>query len=490
MTVNEHQRPRLALWLMVTAQFMVVLDSSIINVALPTIQRSLHFSPVGVEGVVTAYATAFGGALLLGGRLADRLGRRRVFAGGLIAFSATSLACAAAPTAVFLVTARAAQGLSAAAVAPAALSLLTTAFREGAERNRALGVFGAATALGFVAGQLLGGVLTDLIGWPAIFVINIPVGIAASLLTLRVIPPDGVRAGKPFADAFGALLATAAIGLAVWAPTQGADHGWDSAAFLLPLSAAVILTGGLLVIESRHRDPLLRLGLLTSRWMATTNVAAFVTGALNGSVVLLCTLFLQRAHGYSPLDAGLAFVPMGVIGFYAGTRLAGPLITRAGVRAVLAVSLFIAAAAVAGLSLLQGAGAYAPLLPWLAVIGASFVAAAVATTVAVSSGVAAGEHGIAAALRQTAFQLGVAIAVAVMLSVAASRTAAILGPAAAHSAAAAGQATTDALRAGYQLALRLCAVLAAAGGLVALFGLKQVTRTDPVPEPAAARSRQ
>jgi EmrB/QacA subfamily drug resistance transporter len=485
---SEHQGTRLALWLMVTAQFMVVLDSSIINVALPTIQRSLHFSPVGVEGVVTAYATAFGGALLLGGRLADRLGRRRVFTGGLAAFSAASLACAAAPTAAFLVTARALQGLGAAAVAPAALSLLTTTFREGPERNRALGVFGAATALGFVAGQLLGGVLTDLIGWPAIFVINVPVGVAAALLALRTIPPDGAPAGRPFADALGALLATAAAGLAVWAPTQGASHGWSSGAFLLPLAAAVVLLGGFLAIESRHPDPLLRLGLLTSRWMATTNIAAFVTGALNGAVVLLCTLYLQRAHGYSPLDAGLAFLPMGVAGFYAGTRLAGPLITRAGVRIVLAVSLFAAAAAVLGLSQLQGGGAYLPLLPWLVVTGASFVTAAVASTVAVSSGVAASEQGVAAALRQTAFQLGVAIAVAAFLSIAASRTAAALEPA--HSiatAATAGQAAAVALQAGYQLALRLCAALAAVGGLVALAGLKRLTHAAPVPEPAEKR---
>lgn len=463
--MDGHDEHRLSLWLMVTAQFMVVLDSSIINVALPTIQRALAFSSVGVEGVVTAYATAFGGALLLGGRLADRLGRRRLFVGGLVAFAITSLACAAAPTAALLVLARAAQGLSAAAVAPAALALLTTTFPEGGERNRALGVFGAATALGFVAGQVLGGVLTELVGWRAIFAINVPVGLVAAALAQRTLPADETVGGKRFSDTFGAVLVTAAMGLAVWAPTRGADRGWGSAAFVLPVVAAVVLLAGFVLVETRHRDPLLRLSLLASRWMATTNIAAFVTGALNGAVVLLCTLFLQRAHDYSPLNAGLAFVPLGVVGFLAGTRIAGPLITRFGVRTVLVGSLIIAAGAILGVARLPDDGAYLPLLPWLLLIGASFVPAAVATTVAVSSGVSPSEQGIAAALRQTAFQLGVAIAVAVFLSVAASRTAGLLATAPLD--------TSAALRAGYQLALRCCAGLAAVGAVVAFLGLRR-----------------
>ncbi len=465
---------RLALWLMVTAQFMVVLDASIVNVALPTIQRSLGLSAVGVEGVVTAYAATFGGALLLGGRLADRLGRLRVFVGGLVAFSATSLACALATTGVFLIVARAAEGLSAAVVAPAALSLLTTTFSEGAERNRALGMFGAATALGFVVGQLLGGVLTDLAGWRAIFVINVPVGVAGALLARRALAPDGPRAAHQLSDAFGALLVTASMGLAVWAPTQGSEHGWGSTTFVVPLIAAAVLLGLFVIIESHHSDPLLRLDLLGSRWMASTNGVAFVTGALNGSVVLLCTLFLQRAHGYSPLAAGLAFLPTGIVGFFAGTRLAGPLITRIGVRVVLGGSLLAAAAAVLGLSQLQGGGDYLPLLPWLVVIGASFTTAAVGTTVAVSSGVAAHEQGIAAALRQTAFQLGAAIAVAALLSVAATKTAASL--AVAHP-----STIAHALRSGYQFALQIAGGIAAFGGLTALVGLK---RTEPTTAPA------
>ena len=440
-----------------------------------------------MEGVVTAYATAFGGALLLGGRLADRLGRRRVFSGGLAAFSAASLACAAAPTATFLVTARAVQGLGAAAVAPAALSLLTTTFREGAERNRALGMFGAATALGFVAGQLLGGVLTDLIGSPAIFVINVPVGVAGALLALCTIPPDGPRAGRQFSDALGALLATAA---AAWPcgrrPRAPATAGTPVRSYCRwpPPSCSWRVPG--------RRIP-------APRPAAAARAAHFpVDGHHQRRRVRHRRAQRSRRAPVHPVPpAGPRLQPAGgrtglpangggrVLRWHPARRTAHH---RAGVRIVLAVSLFAAAAAVLGLSQLQGGGTYLPLLPWLVAIGASFVTAAVATTVAVSSGVAPDEQGVAAALRQTAFQLGVAIAVAALLSIAASRTTAVLEPA--HSsatAATAGQAAAGALRAGYQLALRLCAGLAAVGGLVALACLKRRTPAAPVPEPAEKR---
>jgi EmrB/QacA subfamily drug resistance transporter len=464
-TAADGRRRGLALWLMVSAQFSVILDFSIVNVALPTIQRSLRFSPVGVEGVITAYATAFGGALILGGRLADLLGRRRMFTAGLLAFAATSLACALAPSAAFLIVARAAQGLSAAVLAPAALSLLTTTFAEGAERNRALGLFGAVTAAGFVAGQILGGVLTDLAGWRSIFIINAPVGVLAAVAATQAVRADQGAGARRVPDIAGAVLITAAMALAVWAPAQGSDRGWTSADFLVPLAAAVILAAAFVIIESRRADPLIRLSMLRSRWMAGTSAATAVTGALNGVVVLLCTLFLQHVHGYSPLQAGLVFVPTGIAGLAAGTRLAGPLVTRFGVRTVLTASLLASAIGVAGLSLLQGGGSYLPLLPWLVIIGAAFTTAAVATTVAVSAGVAPGEQGMAAAIRQTAFQLGVALSVAVLLSVAASYTATRLSGA--HP-----QSTESALTDGYRLALAIAAALAAVGAAVAAAALR------------------
>jgi MFS family permease len=315
-----------------------------------------------------------------------------VFLAGLLGFGATSLACALAGTALFLVLARVAQGLSAALLAPAALALLVTTFTEGAERNRALGLFGAATAAGFVAGQVLGGVLTDLVGWRVIFIINVPVAVLAAVLTLRAVDPDGAPATRRVPDVAGAVLITAAMALLVWAPTRGAERGWRSAAFLLPVLASVILLAVFVVVEAHRRDPLVRLSMLRSRWLLGTNAATAVTGALNGAVVLVCTLFLQHVHGYSPLQAGLAFVPTGLAGLVMGTRYAGPLITRFGVRAVLSIALLVSAVAILGLSRLPGD--YVLLLPGLVVIGASFTTAAVATTVAVTTGVAAHEQGM------------------------------------------------------------------------------------------------
>ena len=452
----------MALWLMVSAQFLVILDFSIVNVALPTIQHALGFSAVGVEGVITAYATAFGGALILGGRVADLLGRRRMFAVGLTAFALTSLACALAATPALLVVARAAQGLSAALLAPAALALLTTTFAEGPARNRALGLFGAATAVGFVAGQVLGGVLTDVAGWPSIFLVNVPVGLLLAAAS-RVIPADARAARRRVPDLAGAALVTAAMALAVWAPTQGAEHGWLSAGFLVPIASALALTAVFVVVETKRADPLMRLSMLRSAWMAGTCGTTAITGALNGAVVLLCTLFLQHVRDYSPLQAGFAFVPTGLAGLAAGTRLAGPLVTRFGVRTVLTSALLVSALGIGGLSLLPAG--YLPLLPWLIVIGVGFTTAAVATTIAVSTGVAPAEQGMAAALRQTAFQLGVAISVAVLLSIAAAHTTALRSGANPLS-------TSDALAAGYRVALVVAAGLALAGAVLTVSTLR------------------
>lgn len=461
---DRRRRRRLALALMVTAQFMVILDAAIVNVALPTIQHSLGFSAVGAEGVITAYATAFGGVLVLGGRLADQFGHRRVFVAGLLGFAATSLACGLAGAPAVLIGARVAQGLSAAVLAPAALALLTTTFEEGAERNRALGVFGAATSLGFVSGQIFGGVLADTLGWRSVFIVNVPVAALAALLTVRTIPASVPPAARRRPDVAGAVLITSAVALLVWAPTYGSQHGWASAGLYAAVAASLLLLAVFIAVEARYRDPLIRLSMLRSRWLAGTNLATAVTGALNGAVVLVCTLFLQQARHYTPLEAGLAFVPTGLAGLLAGTRLAGPLVTRWGVRAVLAVMLLTSAAAIAGLARLPGG--YLALLPWLVLIGAAFTTAAVATTVAVSSGVAPGEQGMAAALRQTAYQLGVAIGVAVLLSVAATRTEHLLAQQAPPSRA-------DALTSGFRLCLVLLSALSAIGGLVSFAMLRR-----------------
>ena len=406
-----------------------------------------------------------------------------MFIAGLLAFAATSLACALAPSAAFLIVARAAQGLSAAVLAPAALSLLTTTFAEGAERNRALGLFGAATAAGFVAGQILGGVLTDLAGWRTHLHHQRP-GRSAGCARRCAGGPRRSGSGRPAGTGHRRRCPHhRRDGPSGLGARQGSDRGWTSADFLVPLAAAVILAAAFVITESRRADPLIRLSMLRSRWMAGTSAATAVTGALNGVVVLLCTLFLQHAHGYSPLQAGLAFVPTGIAGLAAGTRLAGPLVTRFGVRTVLTASLLASAIGVTGLSLLQGGGSYLPLLPWLVIIGAAFTTAAVATTVAVSAGVVPGEQGMAAAIRQTAFQLGVALSVAVLLSVAASYTATRLSGA--HP-----QSTESALTNGYRLALAIAAVLAAVGAAVAAAALRPARPRGQHPQAEAPHQPQ
>jgi EmrB/QacA subfamily drug resistance transporter len=460
---------RLALALMVSAQFMVILDSAIVNVALPTIQRSLGFSAVGVEGVITAYAIAFGGVLILGGRLADLLGRRRMFAAGLAGFGVTSLACALATSPAVLIAARVLQGLSAAALAPAALALVVTTFAEGHERNRALGVFGIATSLGFVCGQVLGGLLAATAGWRAVFLVNVPVAVLAVALTYRALSADPPRPARRVPDIPGAALITAGMALAVWAPARGAQDGWGSPQFLVPLAAAIGLLAVFGLAETRRRDPLIRLGMLRSRWVAGANLVTAATGILNGATMLICTLYLQQAHGYSPLLAGVCFIPAGLAGLLAGARLAGRLVTRLGVRAVLGGGSLVSAVMAGGLSLLQGNGSYWPLLPWLIGIGASFTTCAVATTVATSAGVARDEQGMAAGVRQTSFQLGVALGVAVLLSIAASRTSAI----SAHSP---HLAASAALTSGFRLSLRILAVISL---IAAALSRAMLTRLAP-----------
>ena len=450
---------------MVTAQFMVILDSSIVNVALPTIQRSLNFSAVGIASVITAYAAAFGGALILGGRISDLLGHRRIFITGLLAFALTSLACALANSPLLLVVFRVTQGLSAALLAPAALALLMRTFAEGAARNRALGVFGAATSLGFVTGQILGGALVATVGWRSLFLINIPVALVAAALTKRTIAPGAGRKGGGSPDILGAGLIMIAVAMFVWAPAAGAEYGWTSARCLAPIACAVVLTAIFVAVEQRIREPLVRLSMLRSRWLAGTTVATAITGA-NGAVVLLCTLYLQRVHHYSPLLAGLAFVPTGFAGLITGMKLAGPLLTRFGARAVLSGAPLLSAVAVLGLSHLPSAAPYyLPLLPWLVVIGFSSTVAAVATTVAVSTGVSPGEQGMAAALRQTAFQLGVALGFAVFLAIAAAYSQGLVSDSPAIGRGAA-------LVAGYRLSLVILAALSSLSSAVTLVTLR------------------
>src|SRR5919108_3358147 len=332
MTSSSH-RKALALALLCTVQFMVVLDVAIVNVALPSIQKDLGFSQEDLQWVISAYALLFGGFLLLGGRAADLLGRRRVFLAGLVVFSFASLLSGLAWSEGALIGSRALQGLGSAIISPAALSILTTTFAEGGERNKALGAWGAVGAFGAVAGVLLGGVLTELLSWEWIFYVNVPVGIGAFLLTPRLLGESRDAHGQAF-DLPGAALVTSGLVVLVYALTQANGSGWGSAATLARLALAAALLAGFVGWERRSRDPLVPGSIFRARTLVGANVAGVIVGTVVFSMFLMLTLYMQRVLGYSPLETGVAYLAV------AGTTIlwsavAAKLVTSVGVKPVL-----------------------------------------------------------------------------------------------------------------------------------------------------------
>jgi len=302
----------LALAVILSAQLLVVLDFSIVNAALPSIQGDLGFSASGTQWVVTAYAIAFGGLLMVGGRAGDALGHRRLFLSGLTAFSIASLVGGISRSAGMVVVARAAQGVGAAVIAPTALALLATTVPEGPARNRAIGMYGTMAAVGFVAGVLLGGALVTGIGWRAVFWVNVPIGIAATVLGWTSLPADRGERRRGFPDVIGAVLVTLATATLTYVPVAGSIEGWRSVRFIGGASLAVILLAAFAVWELRHANPLVRLGIFRLPALWAANVVTFLFGAWNGGEVLILTLYRQRILGYSSLGAGLASLPAGV----------------------------------------------------------------------------------------------------------------------------------------------------------------------------------
>src|SRR5499425_3220501 len=321
--------------LLAVAYFMTIVDLTITNVALPTIGRKLHFPQTDLQWVVTAYALTFGGFLLLGGRAADLLGRRRLFMAGLTIFTGASLACALAATDTFLIIMRGLQGLGAAVVLPAALSIVTNMFSEGAERNKALSAWGAIGATAASAGLLAGGVLTRYAGWRYIFFLNVPIGAAALLLARRVVPESRLRSARRRYDPLGAVTVTGALVLLVYAISQAPTAGWASARTLALLATAAALLAGFLVIETRAEAPLLPLRLFRLRTLAGSNAVAFLLGGSFFSLFFIGTLYMQQVLGYSALKAGVAWLATSVTAL----ALAGPaqiLVTRASAKLVMA----------------------------------------------------------------------------------------------------------------------------------------------------------
>jgi EmrB/QacA subfamily drug resistance transporter len=399
-----------ALALLCVAQFMVILDVTVVNVALPRMAADLGLDRAALTWVVTAYTLCFGGLMLLGGRLADLLGRRRVFLAGLLVFTTASLGAGLAGDAATLVAARAAQGVGAALLSPAALSILTTTF-HGPERHRALAVWAALGGGGAAAGVLVGGLLVSGPGWQWVFYVNVPVGVLVAALvpaTVAALPPTGGRVDVP-----GALLVTAASGALIYGLVRAGEDGW-----LLAIGAAAALYAVFVLVERRTPAPLVRIGLLARRPMAAGIVTMLTASALLISGFFLCSLLLQSALGLSALRTGLVFLPVAVATM-AGAHLAGQLVTRLGARPVAAGGFALAAAGFALLARVDaGSGAWTGVLPGFVMAAAGLGAGFVTATVTALTQVDAHHAGMASGAVNTAHELGAALGVAVVSAIA------------------------------------------------------------------------
>jgi EmrB/QacA subfamily drug resistance transporter len=411
-----------ALALIVTAQFMVILDVAIVNVALPSIKADLGFSETNLQWVITAYAILFGGALLLGGRLADLLGRRRMFVAGLALFAASSLLCGIAWSEGSLIAFRAVQGLGGALLAPAALSLLMTTFAEGRERNLALGIYGAASGSGAAAGVLLGGLLTSYLSWSWIFFINVPVGIAAIALTPLLLQESRAGFAQRHFDFPGAASITAGLMLLVYALTRATSDGWGAPTTLALIGSAAVLVLAFIAIELRSPSPLLPLRIFRSRTLSAANAAMAIVGAVAFSQFFVLTLYLQDVLHYSALQSGLAFSAFALT-VVVVSNVAQVIVGRVGVRPALTAGLLISATSLAILTRLPVEGHYFwDLFPAFLLGGAGMGLSFVPVTIASLTGVERADAGVASGLINTSRQIGGAIGLAGASTIAASAT--------------------------------------------------------------------
>jgi EmrB/QacA subfamily drug resistance transporter len=428
-----------ALALIVTAQFMVILDVAIVNVALPSIKTDLGFSATGLQWVITAYAIFFGGTLLLGGRLADLLGRRRMFVAGLALFALSSLLSGFAWSAGSLVGFRALQGLGGALLAPAALSLLMTTFAEGHERNRALGIYGAASGSGAAAGVLLGGVITSYLGWSWIFFVNVPVGVAAIALAPFLLRDSRAELPHRHFDVAGAASVTGGLMLLVYALTRAASDGWSSPVTLGLLGGAAALIVAFVAIELRSRSPLLPLRIFRLRALSAANVTMALVGAVTFSEFFVLTLYVQDVLHYSAVQSGVAFVAF-ALSVVVASNLAQAVVERIGVRATLMTGLALATISVGLLTQVPVDGRYfADLFPAFVLGGTGLGFSFVPVTIASLAGVERADAGVASGLVNTSRQIGGAIGLAAISTVAASAAA---GYAHAHGVSAVSAAAT------------------------------------------------
>jgi EmrB/QacA subfamily drug resistance transporter len=462
----------LALALLCVTQFVVVLDIAIVNVALPSIQTDLGFSQDDLQWVISAYALVFGGFLLLGGRLADIIGRRVVFMAGLVIFSVGSLLCGFAWDDTSLIGARALQGLGAATVTPAALSILTTTFTEGRERNIALGAWGAVGGFGAAAGVLAGGILTDLLSWEWIFFVNVPVGAVALVLSPILLRESRDAHGQSH-DIPGAVLVTGGLVLLVLGITQGRQWEWLSGRTIGIFAASIVMLAAFVLWEQRQREPLVPLSIFRLQTLTAANVAGFIMGTALFSMFLMLTLYMQQVLGYSPIKTGVAYLAV------AGTaviwaNVAAVAVTKVGVKPALIFGMGLLTAGLVYFTQVSVGGSYwADLFPGFLILGLAIPFAFVPITIAALAGTKPQEAGLASGLINTTQQIGGAVGIAILSTIAVSTT---------DDAVAGGTAVPVALTDGFVNAFWAGAGIAFAGLLVSIF-LVRGRDLQPIAEP-------
>jgi EmrB/QacA subfamily drug resistance transporter len=460
---TAHERRWIALALLCSAMFMVVIDASIVNVALPSIGEGLDFSQENLSWVVNAYVLTFGGFMLLGGRAADLLGRRRVFMAGLLVVAIASLAAGFASSEGQLIAARAAQGLGAAILAPSALSIVTTTFTDGAERNRALGVWGAVAGAGGAAGVLLGGVLTEYLGWEWVLWVNVPVGIIAAALAPQLIAESRSESETRAFDFTGALSVTAALSVLVYALVDAADAGWGSTQTIGLLGIAALLLAVFVAVERRSAAPLVPFSIFRLRTLTGANVVGLLTGASLFSMFFFISLYMQQVLGYSAIKAGLSYLPLAVT-IIISAGVASQLVTRIGFKPVMATGMMLVGGGLVWFTQVSAGGGFlgdilGPSL--LAAVGLGF--SFVPQTIAAVSGVKERLAGLASGLINTSQQVGGALGLAVLATIANSRTNDLMASAGGDPA-----ALPNALTEGFQVAFLAGAGFALAGLLATL----------------------
>jgi EmrB/QacA subfamily drug resistance transporter len=477
MTIADSRTRWLAFYTLCLASLMIVLDATIVNVALPSIREDLGFSETSLAWVVNAYLLTYGGFLLLGGRLGDLYGHRRLFLAGITLFTLASLVCGLSTTQGMLVGARTVQGLGGAVASAVSLSLMMTLFTEPTERAKAMGIFGFVAAGGGSIGVLLGGILTDLLNWHWIFLVNFPIGVLVVLLSLRLLPGERSPSTSTRLDIAGAVTVTAALMLAVYAIVNGNQAGWTSAQTLGLLGAAAALLGLFLVIESRVPAPLVPLRLFKRRNISVSNAVGVLWAAAMFAWFFLSALYMQLVLGYSPLKVGLAFLPANVIMAAFSIGLSAKIVMRFGIRKPIAVGLSFAAV---GLLLFVRApvdGSFVTdVLPSMLLLGIGAGMALNPVLLAAMGDVDPSEAGLASGLVNTSFMMGGALGLAVLASVAASRT---------HALRLAGHGELSALTGGYHLAFVFGALFAALAALLGGLLLRPSEQAVPHGAPAA-----